>query len=149
MKQQNSFLTTLKNRFSSHNCYSALIVDDYNPAKQMIGSSLSSMPQIGKIEYASSGEEALLKVRRNQYDLIYLDVTMPGIDGFETCKRIRDMPGYDMTPIVMVTGNQTPQNEFKGAVSGCTSYVNKPIKHEHFRRLNQRMFSWLEEIKAA
>lgn len=149
MKTYKSTLSGFKKLLPTVSCFKALIVDDYRPAKQLLSASLSSIPQIGEIEFASSGEEALTKVVCKQYDLIFLDVSMPGLDGFETCARIRDIAGYEMTPIIMVTGNNSPSNEFKGIISGCTSYVTKPIQQEPFRKLNLKMISWLEEIKAA
>ena len=149
MNMQKSIFSGLKYKFSSVSCYSALVVDDYGPAKKILGASLATLPQIGEIDYASSGEEALIKVKSKRYDLVFLDVTMPGLDGFETCERIREIKGYGMTPIIMVSGNNSPENSFKGTVSGCTSYVKKPIQHESFRKLNIKMINWLEQIKAA
>ncbi len=149
MKMYNSTVAFFKNKTSTVSCFTALVVDDYRPAKQLLGASLSTFPQIGEIDYASSGEEALNKVSNSKYDLIFLDVTMPGLDGFETCARIRDIKGYGMTPIIMVTGNSAPGNSFRGTISGCSGYVTKPIQQESFRKLNLRLFSWLEDNKAA
>ncbi len=145
MKTDEPSFSGLKKKLPTISCFKALVVDDYRPAKQLLAASLSTIPQIGEIDYASSGEEALTKVARKRYDLIFLDVSMPGLDGFETCTRIREIAGYEMTPIVMVTGDNSPGNEFKGIVSGCTSYITKPIKQELFRKLNLKMISWLEE----
>lgn len=131
------------------NFYSALVVDDYNPAKKMLGNSLWNFPQIGEVEYAECGEEALRKVRRKKYDLIFLDINMPGIDGYETCELIRQIPGYEITPIIMVSGNTEPGNKFKGLLAGCTSYINKPVQQDTLRTLGCKMFSWLEVCKAA
>jgi CheY-like chemotaxis protein len=133
----------------SISCYKALVVDDYKPAKQLLGASLAAMPQIGEVDYASSGEEALAKVVSKQYDIIYLDVSMPGLDGFDTCSFIREIEGYEMTPIIMVSGSKSQENEFKGIVSGCTSYVTKPIQQDNFKKLSLKMFSWLADYKAA
>ena len=129
--------------------YSALVVDDYAPAKKLLEASLSNLPQIGEIDFADSGVEALNKVKAKHYDLIFLDVTMPGMDGFQTCERIRGIEGYELTPIIMVTGNTAPDSYSKWAASGGTSYVTKPIRQESFHRLNMKMFSWLEDCKAA
>lgn len=149
MKTNKPTFKVLKNGLSHLSFYSALVVDDYGPAKKMLGASLSTLSQIGEIEFADSGEEALTKVRNKKYDLIFLDVTMPGLDGFETCSRIREIKGYEITPIIMVSGDTSPSNGFKGVISGCTSYVTKPIQQEPFRKLNLQVLSWLEEYKAA
>lgn len=149
MQIYKSTVAFFKNKPVIINCFRVLVVDDYSPAKQLLAASLSSFPQIGEIDYASSGEEALGKVSNSKYDIIFLDVTMPGLDGFETCARIRDIKGYGMTPIIMVTGNNAPGNSFKGTISGCSGYVTKPIQQESFRKLNLRLFSWLEDYKTA
>jgi CheY-like chemotaxis protein len=149
MKMNNYSFTGFRNELPHLSFFSALVVDDYGPAKRLLEASLSNLPQIGEIDFADSGEEALIKVARKHYDLIFLDVTMPGLDGFETCVRIREIKGYEITPIIMVSGNASPDSFSKWADSGCTSYVTKPIKQESFRRLNMKMFSWLEEFKAA
>ncbi len=149
MKTNKSSLTTSKNELHHISCYRALVVDDYGPAKKLLGASLSTLPQIGEIDFADSGEEALTKVARKRYDLIFLDVTMPGLDGFETCASIREIKGYEMIPIIIVSGNTSPSNAFKGVISGCTSYVTKPIQQEPFRKLNLKMLSWLQDLKVA
>jgi CheY-like chemotaxis protein len=149
MQNFKSSFTFFDKKPPSVSFYKALVVDDYNPAKQLLGASLAAMPQIGEVDYASSGEEALAKVVTKQYDLIYLDVSMPGLDGFETCSFIREIEGYEMTPIIMVSGHKSQENEFKGVISGCTSYVTKPIQQEPFKKLSMKMFSWLEDFKAA
>lgn len=149
MKANQFFFAKPKQPTPQVNFYTVLVVDDYGPAKKMLAANLWNLPQIGEIEYADSGEEALAKAARKHYDLIFLDISMPGLDGFETCSRIREMKGYELTPIIMVSGNSAPGNQFKGAMSGCTSYVTKPIQQEPFRKLNHRMFSWLETCSAA
>ena len=149
MKTNTYSFTGFRNELPQLSFFSALVVDDYGPAKKLLEDSLSNLPQIGEIDFADSGEEALVKVARKHYDLIFLDVTMPGLDGFETCTRIREINGYEITPIIMVSGNTSPDSFAQWANSGCTSYVTKPIRQESFRRLNMKMFSWLEECKAA
>ena len=149
MKTARNYFPFFNNDLPKVNFYSALVVDDYGPAKKLLGASLWTLPQIGEVDYADNGEEALKKVQYKKYDLIFLDVTMPGLDGFETCQRIREIEGYELTPIIIVSGNTTPTNEFKGALSGCTSYVTKPIQQMPFRKLNMRMLTWLDTMKAA
>jgi CheY-like chemotaxis protein len=149
MKMNKTTFTVFKSDLPKISFYSALVVDDYGPAKKMLGASLWVLPQIGEIEFADSGEEALKKVGSKQYDLIFLDVSMPGLDGFDTCAQIRKIQGYDVTPIIMVSGDPSSANYIKWAACGCTSYVTKPIQQQPFRELNMKMFSRLEEYKAA
>jgi CheY-like chemotaxis protein len=149
MQANKSIFKSFSNDLPKISYFSALVVDDYGPAKKMLEANLWVLPQIGEIDFADSGEDALKKVCQKYYDLIFLDVTMPGLDGFETCTRIRKIKGYEMTPIVMVSGDTSPINVFKGAASGCTSYVTKPIQHEPFKKLSLRMCSRVEEYMAA
>lgn len=148
MKTDNS-ITTVKHQLPDIHCFRALVVDDYAPAKKLLSASLRTLPHIGEIEYADSGEEALEKAESKHYDIIFLDVTMPGLDGFETCTRIRDMKGYEMTPIIIITGNTSPSHKFKSLISGSTSYLTKPIKQDTFRQLNLQMLYWMQSIKVA
>lgn len=149
MKFDTSFFGPNKNKLSPITYFTVLVVDDYRPAKQLLGASLAAMSHIGEIDFASSGEEALQKVVKKKYDLIFLDVTMPGLNGFETCARIRELKGYEITPIVMVTGSNDPANKFQSFLSGCTSYLTKPIQQKSFRDLNMKMKTFMEDCKAA
>lgn len=124
--------------------YSVLLVDDYHPFQEMMVSLLSTLPEIETIDVADDGESALKKASEKVYDLIFLDVMMPGIDGYDTCCRLRDKPAYKKTPIVMISGKDSPFDEVKGIISGCTTYVTKPIKTEPFYKLVNRMINWLD-----
>jgi two-component system, cell cycle response regulator len=124
--------------------YRVLLVDDYPMFQQMLATTLDTLPEIAEIDFADSGEIALQKSKIKLYDLIYLDVMMPGIDGYETCSRLRDDPAYKKTPIIMVSGNDSPFDEVKGIISGCTTYVTKPIQTEPFLKLSNRVLNWLD-----
>ena len=124
--------------------YSVLIVDDYPQFQVMLASTLGTLAEIGQIDIADSGESAIELSETKQFDLIFLDVMMPGIDGYETCTRLRDNPAYKKTPIIMVSGNDSPFDEVKGIISGCTTYVTKPIQTELFLKLTNRVLTWLD-----
>ena len=76
---------------------------------------------------ARDGREAVNKAADESPDLILLDVMMPGIDGFETCKQIRGDQRTCDVPIIMVTTRGEPENKENGFRSGCTDYVSKPF----------------------
>jgi two-component system, cell cycle response regulator len=124
--------------------YSVLIVDDYPQFQAMLASTLGTITEIQQIDIADSGESAIEQAETKQFDLIFLDVMMPGIDGYETCTRLRDNPAYKKTPIIMVSGNDSPFDEVKGIISGCTTYVTKPIRTELFLKLTNRILTWLD-----
>lgn len=76
---------------------------------------------------AHDGEEGIQKALAEKPDLILLDVVMPGIDGFETCRRLRQHAQTKEVPIIMVTTRGEPENMELGYASGCTDYITKPI----------------------
>lgn len=124
--------------------YNVLIMDDYPQFQVMLASTLGTMPEIGQIDIADSGESAIKLAETKHFELIFLDVMMPGIDGYETCTRLRDNPAYKKTPIIMVSGNNSPFDEVKGIISGCTTYITKPIQTEPFLKLTNRVLTWLD-----
>ena len=76
---------------------------------------------------ANSGEEAVEKAMAERPDLVLLDVVMPGINGFEVCRRLREHEDTRGVPIIMVTTRGESQNMESGFAAGCTDYVTKPI----------------------
>ena len=76
---------------------------------------------------AKDGEECVEKALAERPDLILLDVVMPKIDGFETCRRLRAEEATRGTPVIMVTTRGESQNMEKAFEAGCSDYVTKPI----------------------
>jgi two-component system, cell cycle response regulator len=127
--------------------YLVLVVDDSPAIQKSLELNLVVLPQIGAIDFADSGESALEKADAKHYDLIFLDVMMPGIDGYETCTRLRKKPAYKKTPIIMVSGKTSPLDEVQGVLAGCTTYLTKPVKEAEFQKLAIRVLAWLEKQK--
>lgn len=127
--------------------YKALVVDDSLAIQKSIEVKLVELEQISGIDFAASGEEALEKATQDHYDLIFLDVMMPGIDGYETCTQLRKIAAYKRTPIIMVSGKTSPLDEVKGVMAGCTTYLTKPVKDDAFSKLSQRVLTWLDNQK--
>ena len=74
---------------------------------------------------------ALGEIASRRYDLIFLDVNLPGMDGFELCKQIRALPHYATTPIVFLTGLATLENRVQSTLSGGSDFIGKPFNlHE-------------------
>lgn len=80
-----------------------------------------------RIEEASNGEEGLERVRSLRPDLVLLDVMMPGIDGFEVCRRLRADPDICHTPVLLVTGREDTDDIRKGFAAGATDFLTKPV----------------------
>jgi two-component system, cell cycle response regulator len=138
---------TLSPTVTAKEGYRALVVDDSVAIQKSLEINLASLPQMGEIDFADSGESAIEKAGALKYDLIFLDVMMPGIDGYETCIQLRKKPEYKKTPIIMVSGKTSPLDEVKGVMAGCTTYLTKPVQQEAFQKLSIRVLTWLEKQK--
>jgi len=105
-----------------------LIVDD-NPTNLEVLS--ESLIQEGfQVAVAIDGESALEQINYHPPELILLDVMMPGIDGFETCQRLKENPDTYQIPIIFMTALSDAQNKVKGLSLGAIDYVTKPFQHE-------------------
>lgn len=77
---------------------------------------------------ASSGEDAIVLAKKENPDLILLDVMMPGADGIETCREIRELPNQKETIIAFLTARSEDYSQIAGFESGADDYITKPIK---------------------
>jgi len=80
-----------------------------------------------RTSYAHEPETALIELANTQCDLILLDVTLPGMDGFELCKQIRSLPMQAKTPVVFVTGLSTMERRVQSSLSGGNDFIGKPF----------------------
>ncbi len=78
---------------------------------------------------AEDGEAALQSVANGQPDLVLLDVRMPGLDGFEVCRRIKENPATTFLPVVIVTALHGSQERVRGAAAGADEFLSKPYDH--------------------
>ncbi|MCM2274811.1 MAG: hybrid sensor histidine kinase/response regulator [Candidatus Didemnitutus sp.] len=79
---------------------------------------------------AEDGEDALALTARTAPDLILLDVMMPGIDGFTTCRRLKERPETRDVPVIFMTALTDTAEKLKAFEAGAVDYVTKPIQHE-------------------
>ncbi len=109
-----------------------LIVDDNEP--NLLALEAVLLPLGYRVTRASSGEEALHRIRERDFDLVLLDVMMPGMDGYETATRIRQETRLPEIPIVFVTAlDTTPADLMKGYASGGADYLVKPFDPDVLR----------------
>jgi DNA-binding response OmpR family regulator len=80
-----------------------------------------------EVDPASSGSAAIEKLGQRSYDLIMLDIIMPEMDGFELCKKIRDMESYKETPIVFLSAKNQDKDRVEGIEAGANLFLSKPI----------------------
>lgn len=89
---------------------------------------------------ATDGESAIRKIERAQPDLCLLDVVMPGIDGFETCRRLKASPTTETIPIIFMTALADPLDKVKGLELGAVDYITKPFQQEEvLARINTHL----------
>ena len=81
---------------------------------------------------ATTGAQALELLKSERPDLAVLDLNLPGIDGFEVCKRVRKSASNQTTPVVMLTSNSSPADRIKGKLAGCDTYLIKPVREGVF-----------------
>jgi DNA-binding NtrC family response regulator len=81
-----------------------------------------------EVSTAMSGEEALKEMENNEYDVVFTDIKMPGMDGIEVAERIKARCPW--TPVVVITGYGTTENEAKASVLGVSGFVRKPLTPE-------------------
>lgn len=105
-----------------------LIVDDKPENIDVLRKTLE--PEGYKIYAATSGEAAIKIVSRLAPDLIILDITMPGMDGFVTCEKIKENPSLNDIPIIFISAKMEADNIVKSFECGGADYIIKPIRQE-------------------
>jgi adenylate cyclase len=104
-----------------------LVVDDQPANVRLLDAILS--PHGYDVATASSGEEALRSIAAARPDLVLLDVRMPGIDGYEVCRRIREQPETAYLPVVMVTASGEEQ-KVRALRAGADDFLTKPVDRQ-------------------
>lgn len=119
----------------------ALVVDDSLPVRIQMSQALKK--HIAYVDFAETGEEAFEHLSNNIYDIIFLDVVLPGLDGYEVCKVIKQGPAKGV-PVIMLTGNTSSADKIKGKLSGCDTYLIKPVGQLMFNEVVQQYLCNLE-----
>jgi diguanylate cyclase (GGDEF)-like protein len=101
-----------------------LVVDDESAIREVLAVLLAPL---GNVELLESGEEALQKLESSLPDLILLDVNMPGMDGYEVCRRLKGNPVTASVPVIFLTALDTNENEELGLEVGATDFIRKPF----------------------
>ena len=109
---------------------SALVVDDSPTVRKQLELELESLKI--KVDTAETGEQCLSKLEKDNYDIIFLDVILPGIDGYDVCKKIRKNLVTRNIPVVMLTSKSSSFDRVRGAMAGCSTYLTKQVDYEKF-----------------
>ena len=107
-------------------CYQILVVDDMATNRMLVRAALNNTEYA--IVEAGSGEEALRLLNDHHFDVVLLDVRMPGMDGFETCEKIRQIEQLKLLPVIMLIVVEETDSIVHGMQSGATDYLTKPFQ---------------------
>ncbi|QNN22186.1 EAL domain-containing protein [Planctomycetales bacterium ZRK34] len=102
-----------------------LVIDDSEDIYYLVRARLATLDV--EIKYCDDGERALTLAHRHPPDLILLDVAMPGVGGFEVCRRLKQDSVTREVPVIFLTGSDDPQAKVHGFEAGAVDYVTKPF----------------------
>jgi CheY-like chemotaxis protein len=122
-------------RHEEHN-FRVLAVDDSPLMRTFLQNKLQ--PYGIAPEFASSGEEALFKISKQHYDMIFLDVMLPGMDGYDVCKMIKKNKDNSLMKVVMLTSKDKTFDKIRGTMAGCDGYLTKPVDEMKLRAIIER-----------
>ncbi|MCF8075344.1 MAG: response regulator [Desulfotignum sp.] len=104
--------------------FTVLVVDDVKENIDVLSHILSDHY---RVKAATSGEMALTVARKTLPDIILLDIMMPGMDGYDTCRRLKQIPETRNIPVIFVTAKNQVMDEVKGFETGAVDYIGKPV----------------------
>ena len=102
-----------------------LVVDDDLDVLEVLKDRLESLGY--RVLATANGKESLELLEKQNPQIALLDIEMPGMDGFELCKRLRQLPAYKETPVIYVTGHSDFESRAKSALSGGDDLIGKPV----------------------
>lgn len=110
------------------NKLNAMVVDDDEMTQQLMAALLEKAGV--DVTLVDSGSGAIKTLRETKPDIIFLDVLMPGLDGYETCKLLKANPSTKDIPVIMLTSNDGFFDKMKGRRVGADVYLTKPVKYD-------------------
>lgn len=113
-----------------------LVADDSLAVRRQLKMEFDTLN--AKLNLVEDGESAVRAAESEQYDVIFLDVVMPGIDGYAACKSIKRSKFNKNTPVVMLTSRSSKFDKLKGILAGCDTYLTKPINHNEFKAITEK-----------
>jgi len=105
-----------------------LIVDDNSNNLTVLGQLLKELNY--KCEFALTGREALIRLSKESFDLILLDIVMPEMDGYEVCDKIKEQESLRHIPVIFITIKNDLDSMVKGFAKGAVDYINKPFNSD-------------------
>ena len=118
---------------------SFLIVDDSENARKFVEAKLNDeMPCALKLDYAETGAIAIKKCEAHKYDVLFLDVMLPDMDGYAICKHLKNTQNMSSLA-VMLTSKNGVFDKLKGVMSGCDMYLVKPLDADQVGNLVKKL----------
>jgi CheY-like chemotaxis protein len=105
-----------------------VVVDDVAESRSMLVEALASVRFI--VFDAVNGRNAIERVQLVEPDLVLMDLMMPVMDGAEATRRIRQLPGFERLPVIMVSASAGPEEHSKSSAAGASGFLPKPIDHD-------------------
>jgi len=121
-----------------------LVVEDNKDLARLLELHLRDITY--EVDLAFDGNAGWAQITSNPYDLIILDLMLPGIDGLEICRRIRAQPSY--TPILMLTSKSTELDRVLGLEIGADDYVTKPFSIRELMARVKAIFRRIDELQS-
>ncbi|RLA03307.1 MAG: DNA-binding response regulator, partial [Gammaproteobacteria bacterium] len=103
--------------------YRILVIEDNHDIARLVEMHLQDLSY--EVELAADGDTGLARAMQGKYDLIILDIMLPGIDGLEICRRLRGASNH--TPVLMLTAKTTELDRVLGLELGADDYLTKPF----------------------
>jgi len=110
-----------------------LIVEDHETNRRILRDLLTSAGY--ELIEAATGEEGVTLAETHRPDLILMDIQLPGLDGYEATRRIKENPALRQIPIIAVTSYALSGDEEKALVAGCVAYLSKPFSPRAVRAM--------------
>src|ERR687891_1434081 len=126
-----------------------LVVDDIFPNVKLLETKLAA--EYFHVVSAMNGPDAIAVCEQGLCDIVLLDVMMPGMDGFEVCRRLKNSPMTAHIPVVMVTALDQPSDRVRGLDAGADDFLTKPLDDTAlFARVRSlvRLKSLTDELRA-
>ncbi|MGB1557981.1 MAG: response regulator [Oceanococcaceae bacterium] len=108
--------------------FHVMIVDDSKTIRRTAETLLEKAG--AKVSTANDGFEALAMIAENEPQLVFIDIMMPRLDGYQTCALIKSNPRFASTPVVMLSSKDGLFDRARGRIVGCDAYLTKPFSRD-------------------
>ena len=113
-----------------------LIVDDVQTSRELIGKIVTASGH--RAEYATDGDEAVERAKELRPALIFMDVVMPSMNGFQACRQLKQDQTTAKIPVVLVTSKNAESDKFWGQKQGADMHIGKPFADKEIQEVIRR-----------